>query len=68
MVAVRVCGDQRPAVVGSPEYFASYSKPSTPHDVLSHPMHQPARRLRAAISLGVRKKMVRPSRLTLRDQ
>jgi DNA-binding transcriptional LysR family regulator len=36
MVAVRVSGDQRLAVVASPEYFASHPKPSTPHDVLSH--------------------------------
>ena len=36
MVAVRVSGDQRLAVVGSPEYFASHPKPSTPHDVLNH--------------------------------
>jgi hypothetical protein len=36
MVAVRVSGDQRLAVLGSPEYFASHPKPSTPHDVLSH--------------------------------
>ncbi len=36
MVAVRVSGDQRLAVVGSPEYFASHPKPDTPHEVLSH--------------------------------
>jgi DNA-binding transcriptional LysR family regulator len=36
MVAVRVSGDQRLAVVGSREYFASHPKPSTPHDVLTH--------------------------------
>jgi DNA-binding transcriptional LysR family regulator len=32
----RVSGDQRLTVVGSPDYFASDPKPSTPHDVLSH--------------------------------
>src|SRR5213594_267560 len=36
MVAVRVSRDQRLAVVGSPEYFASHAKPSTPRDVLNH--------------------------------
>lgn len=36
MVAVRVSRDQRLAVVGSPEYFKSHPKPSTPHDVLTH--------------------------------
>jgi DNA-binding transcriptional LysR family regulator len=36
MVAVRVSVDQRLAVVGSPEYFATHPKPTTPHDVLSH--------------------------------
>ena len=36
MVAVRVSGDQRLAVVGSSEYFAARPKPRTPHDVLSH--------------------------------
>ena len=36
MVAVRVSGDQRLAVVGSPEYFASHPKPGTPRDVLNH--------------------------------
>jgi DNA-binding transcriptional LysR family regulator len=36
MVAVRVSRDQRLAVVGSPDYFASHPKPSSPHDVLNH--------------------------------
>ena len=36
MVAVRVSGDQRLAVVGSPEYFASHPKPRSPHDLPKH--------------------------------
>jgi len=36
MIAVRVSRDHRLAVVGSPEYFASHAKPSTPRDVLNH--------------------------------
>jgi DNA-binding transcriptional LysR family regulator len=36
MVAVRVSRDQRLAVVGSPEYFASHSKPRSPHDLPNH--------------------------------
>ena len=36
MVAVRVSRDQRLAIVGSPEYFASHATPRTPHDVLTH--------------------------------
>ena len=36
MVAVRVSRDQRLAVVGSPEYFASHAKPSSPHDLPNH--------------------------------
>ena len=36
MVAVRVSADHRPAIVGSPEYFASRVKPESPHDLLSH--------------------------------
>jgi DNA-binding transcriptional LysR family regulator len=36
MVAVRVSRDQRLAVVGSPEYFASHPKPRSPHDLLAH--------------------------------
>lgn len=33
MVAVRVSRDQRLAVVGSPNYFESYPKPRTLHDL-----------------------------------
>ena len=36
MVAVRVSGDHRLAVVGSPSYFALHSKPSSPHELPSH--------------------------------
>jgi DNA-binding transcriptional LysR family regulator len=36
MVAVRVSGDHRLAVVGSPEYFGSHPKPSSPHDLPNH--------------------------------
>jgi len=36
MVAVRVSRDQRLAVVGSPEYFASHPKPTSPHELLTH--------------------------------
>jgi len=36
MVAVRVSRDQRLAVVGSPEYFASHPKPTSPHDLPNH--------------------------------
>jgi DNA-binding transcriptional LysR family regulator len=36
MVTVRVSRDHRLAVVGSPEYFASHSKPKSPHDLPSH--------------------------------
>jgi len=35
-VAVRVSRDQRLAVVGSPEYFASHPKPTSPHELLTH--------------------------------
>jgi DNA-binding transcriptional LysR family regulator len=37
MVAVRVSSDHRLAVVGSPDYFASHPKPSSPHDLPNHP-------------------------------
>ena len=37
MIAVRVSPDQRPAIVGSPEYFRSHSKPKEPRDLLQHP-------------------------------
>ena len=36
MVAVRVSRDQRLAVVGSPDYFASHPKPGSPHDLPTH--------------------------------
>ena len=36
MVAVRVSRDQRLAVVGSPEYFATHPKPTSPHDLPNH--------------------------------
>jgi DNA-binding transcriptional LysR family regulator len=36
MVAVRVSPDHRPAIVGSPAYFESHSKPKSPRDLLNH--------------------------------
>ena len=36
MVAVRVSRDPRPAIVGSPAYFESHSKPKSPRDLLNH--------------------------------
>ena len=36
MIAVRVSGDQRAAIVGSPAYFKEYPKPKAPRDLLSH--------------------------------
>jgi DNA-binding transcriptional LysR family regulator len=36
MVAVRVSPDHRPAIVGSPAYFADHPKPDSPHDLLQH--------------------------------
>lgn len=36
MVAVKISGDQRMAVVGSPSYFAVRGKPRQPRDLLSH--------------------------------
>src|SRR5437762_2776254 len=36
MVAVRVSQDLRPAIVGSPRYFASHPKPISPRDLLSN--------------------------------
>jgi DNA-binding transcriptional LysR family regulator len=36
MIAVRVSPDQRPAIVGSPEYFESHPKPKSPRDLLRH--------------------------------
>lgn len=36
MEAVRLTADQRGAVVGSPDYFASRPRPITPHDLHAH--------------------------------
>ena len=36
MIAVRVSRDQRPVIVGSPDYFASHPKPESPHDLTNH--------------------------------
>ncbi|MEO8658156.1 MAG: LysR family transcriptional regulator [Bryobacteraceae bacterium] len=36
MIAVRVSGDQRPAIVGSPRYFKSHAKPKSPRDLTNH--------------------------------
>ncbi|CAN5401362.1 LysR family transcriptional regulator [soil metagenome] len=36
MIAVRVSPDQRPAIVGSPDYLASHPKPKLPRDLLLH--------------------------------
>ncbi len=35
VVAVPVTGQLRMAVVGSPQYFASHSAPSTPHELIA---------------------------------
>jgi DNA-binding transcriptional LysR family regulator len=36
MVAVRVSGEHRLAIVGSPSYFASHPRPISPHDLTGH--------------------------------
>lgn len=36
MIVVRVSPEHRPAIVGSPAYFASHPPPQTPHDLLGH--------------------------------
>jgi DNA-binding transcriptional LysR family regulator len=36
MIAVRVSPDHRPAIVGSPAYFASRPKPKSPQELLRH--------------------------------
>ncbi len=36
MIAVRVSPDQRPAIIGSPKYFQSHSKPKEPRELLQH--------------------------------
>lgn len=36
MIAVRVSPDHRPAIVGSPRYFASHPRPKSPRDLTHH--------------------------------
>lgn len=36
MIAVRIAPDLRMAVVGSPAYFSTHSKPRTPHELTEH--------------------------------
>ena len=36
MVAIRVSPDLRPAIVGSPRYFESHEKPTSPRELTSH--------------------------------
>ena len=36
MVAVRVTGEQRAAIVAAPAYFDSHPKPTTPRDLTAH--------------------------------
>lgn len=36
MIAVRISRDQRAAIVGAPEYFASHPRPRTPRDLTNH--------------------------------
>ena len=36
MIAVRVSRDHRPAIVGSPRYFESHPKPTSPRDLTNH--------------------------------
>jgi DNA-binding transcriptional LysR family regulator len=36
MIAVRVLPDQRAAIVGSPRYFESHSRPDSPRDLTRH--------------------------------
>ena len=36
MVAVKVTGEQRAAIVGAPAYFESHPKPKTPRDLTAH--------------------------------
>ena len=36
MVAIRVSPDRRPAIVGSPAYFTSHPRPTSPRDLTSH--------------------------------
>jgi DNA-binding transcriptional LysR family regulator len=37
MIAVRVSRDQRPAIVGSPEYFKAHPRPKLPRELVHHP-------------------------------
>ena len=52
MVAVRVSPDHRPAIVGSPAYFADHPKPTSPHDLLQHLVHQLPTWFRRGLPLG----------------
>jgi DNA-binding transcriptional LysR family regulator len=36
MIAVRVSPDHRPAIVGSPSYFAEHPRPKVPRDLVQH--------------------------------
>lgn len=36
MIAVRVSGDHRPAIVGSPGYFKLHPRPKSPRDLVAH--------------------------------
>jgi DNA-binding transcriptional LysR family regulator len=36
MIAVRVSGDQRAAIVGAPEYFKAHPRPTSPRDLTNH--------------------------------
>lgn len=36
MIAVRVSADQRPAIVGSPEYLKAHPRPKSPRDLVTH--------------------------------
>ena len=36
MIAVRISGDLRPAIVGSPVYFKTHRRPKTPRDLTEH--------------------------------
>lgn len=49
MVAVRISGDQRVAVVGSPAYFAARGKPMHPRDLHAHDCINYRRRTRGEV-------------------
>lgn len=36
MLVIRVSADRRPAIVGSPSYFAAHAKPQSPRDLTKH--------------------------------